>query len=293
MKEPNSTELIPEIVEQLVVNGNSNECLCCNGEKEQMPSGRVLSEVVELVRAIVFPGYYGDVTSDSSTLRYRLGVNVEQLYSKLSSQIYAALSFCHDRDCSEERNRVALSCTTALLSFLPDLRCKMAMDVIAAYNGDPAAKSYAEVICCYPTIKAVLNYRMAHRLYELEVPLLPRMITEMAHSETGIDIHPGATIGDYFSIDHGTGIVIGETCIIGNNVKLYQGVTLGAKSFPVDDNGNPIKGILRHPIIGNNVVIYSNATVLGRVTVGDNAVIGGNVWVTEDVPEGMQVVQKR
>lgn len=293
MKESNSTEFIPEIVEQLVVSGNSNECLCCNGEREQMPSGRVLSEVVELVREIVFPGYYGDAACNGSTLRYRLGVNVENLYTALSSQVYAALCFCHDRDCGEERDRVAHSCTAAFISFLPELRRKMAMDVTATYNGDPAAKSYAEVICCYPTIKAVLNYRMAHKLYELAVPLLPRMITEMAHSETGIDIHPGATIGDNFSIDHGTGIVIGETCIIGDNVKLYQGVTLGAKSFPVDESGNPIKGILRHPVIGNNVVIYSNATVLGRVFIGDNAVIGGNVWVTEDVPEGMQVIQKR
>jgi len=139
----------------------------------------------------------------------------------------------------------------------------------------------------------VSNYRMAHRLLELGVPLIPRIISEIAHSETGIDIHPGALIGNYFTIDHGTGIVIGETCIIGDNVKLYQGVTLGAKSFPLDENGNPIKGIPRHPILEDNVIVYSNATILGRVTVGQGAVIGGNIWVTENVPAGAHIVQRK
>ena len=138
----------------------------------------------------------------------------------------------------------------------------------AAYNGDPAAESSAEIISCYPVIKALTNYRIAHELVILNVPLIPRMMTEMAHSETGIDIHPAATIGNYFTIDHGSGVVIGATCIIGNNVKLYQGVTLGAKSFPLDENGNPIKGIPRHPIIEDNVVVYANATILGRITIG-------------------------
>ena len=157
---------------------------------------------------------------------------------------------------------------------------------MSAYNGDPAADNPAEIIACYPVIKALTNYRVAHELLQLGVPLIPRMLTEMAHSETGIDIHPGATIGRYFTIDHGTGVVIGATTVIGNNVKLYQGVTLGAKSFPLDDKGIPIKGIPRHPIIGDDVVIYANATVLGRIHIGNGCVVGANVWVTHDLEPG-------
>ena len=166
-------------------------------------------------------------------------------------------------------------------------------DVEAAYNGDPAAESYGEVIFCYPAIKAISNYRIAHELLELGVPLIPRIITEMAHSETGIDIHPAAKIGSYFTIDHGTGVVIGATSIIGNNVKLYQGVTLGAKSFPLDADGKPIKGIPRHPILEDNVIVYSNATILGRITIGHDATVGGNIWVTENVPAGARIVQTK
>ncbi|MGL5262195.1 MAG: serine O-acetyltransferase, partial [Bacteroides sp.] len=155
------------------------------------------------------------------------------------------------------------------------------------------AHSIGEVICCYPAIKAISNYRIAHELLLLGIPLIPRMITEMAHSETGIDIHPAAQIGHHFTIDHGTGVVIGATTIIGNHVKLYQGVTLGAKSFPLDENGQPIKGIDRHPIIKDNVIIYSNATILGRITIGENAVIGGNIWVTEPVAPNARIVQRK
>ena len=150
-----------------------------------------------------------------------------------------------------------------------------------------------EVIFCYPIIRAITNYRIAHELLLLDVPLIPRIITEMAHSETGIDIHPGATIGEYFTIDHGTGTVIGETAVIGNHVKIYQGVTLGAKSFPLDQNGKPIKGIPRHPIIEDNVIIYANSTILGRITIGRNAIIGGNMWVDKDVEAGSMITQRR
>lgn len=293
MKNEKISEIIPEIVDKLTAPVGDEKLQNCSDGNETMPSGRVLADIVELVRAIVFPGYYGEPICNDVTLAYRVGVNIEKLYSKLHSQIYAVQCFCHDEHSHAERERIASESATAFVAFLPELRRKMALDVKATFNGDPAATGYAEVISCYPTIKAVMNYRMAHVLYEMNIPLLPRMITEMAHSETGIDIHPGAVIGDYFSIDHGTGVVIGETCIIGNNVKLYQGVTLGAKSFPLDEEGNPIKGIPRHPIIGNNVIIYSNSTVLGRITVGENAVIGGNVWITEDVPDNERVVQRR
>ena len=194
--------------------------------------------------------------------------------------------------CDDEVKELARSLAIQYIESLGELRASLALDVRAAFNGDPAATSFGEVICCYPGLRAVSNYRMAHRLLTLGVPLIPRAITELAHSETGIDIHPGARIGESFAIDHGTGVVIGETCIIGNNVKIYQGVTLGAKSIPVDNEGMPLN-IPRHPILEDDVVVYSNASILGRITIGKGAIIGGNVWVIEDVPAGGRVVQQR
>ncbi len=208
----------------------------------------------------------------------------------------AGLCFGASEECTEDtesKQVKAADLAAKLIGLLPQLRRTLATDVEAAYNGDPAAQSFGEVICCYPAIKAITNYRIAHELLKLGVPLIPRIITEMAHSETGIDIHPGAQIGSYFTIDHGTGVVIGATSIIGNNVKLYQGVTLGAKSFPLDKDGNPIKGIPRHPILEDDVIVYSNATILGRITVGKGATVGGNIWVTEDVPTGARLVQTK
>lgn len=226
-------------------------------------------DIVQLSRAVLFHEYYGNDTltleDEEKLLREKL-INDEIL-------------------CAEDADRFMAS--------MDSIRQSLQTDVEAAYNGDPAAESFDEIICCYPVMKALMNYRVAHELLQMNVPLIPRLITEMAHSETGIDIHPGAKIGDYFTIDHGTGVVIGETSIIGNNVKLYQGVTLGAKSFPLDENGNPIKGILRHPILEDGVIVYSNSTILGRITVGKDAVIGGNVWVTRDVKPGEKVLQKK
>jgi serine O-acetyltransferase len=260
-----------------------------------MPSISVLQEIVLLARSILFPGFFGDSDVNEHTMLYHIGVNVDKLYILLSQQIKAGMCFnsetkapiCADLD--EKAKQIA----GAFVAQLPCIRQQLHTDVIAAYNGDPAAKSFGEIIFCYPSIRAISNYRIANALLQLGVPLIPRIITEMAHSETGIDIHPGATIGEYFTIDHGTGVVIGETAIIGANVKMYQGVTLGAKSFPLDENGNPIKGILRHPHIGNNVIIYSNSTILGRIKVGDGAVIGGNLWIDTDVPEGSKLAQKK
>ncbi len=260
---------------------------------EPMPSWRVINEVVNLVRAIVFPGYFGDSVQEAHTLVYKTGMNVDRLYKLLYEQVYAGLCYGNEDMEPVDAAAAAQEATLGFISYLPCLREKLAKDVEATYNGDPAATGFGEVISCYPGVKAVSNYRMAHRLLELGVPLIPRIISEIAHSETGIDIHPGARIGEYFTIDHGTGIVIGETCIIGNNVKLYQGVTLGAKSFPLDEKGNPIKGIPRHPILEDNVIVYSNSTILGRITVGKGAVIGGNIWVTDNVPAGVQIVQRK
>ncbi|MBM6992188.1 MAG: serine acetyltransferase [Prevotella sp.] len=251
-----------------------------------LPSGKVLEEIIQLSRAILFPGYFGKPRVNISTIKYQIGVDVENLHRLLSEQILSGL--CSSEDDNDGTKLHAKKAKSKELAFqliekLPAIRHTLGTDVVAAYNGDPAAKSYAEILSCYPVIKTLTNYRIAHELFLLGVPLIPRIITEMAHSETGIDIHPGATIGEYFTIDHGTGVVIGETCVIGNNVKIYQGVTLGAKSFPLDEQGNPIKGIARHPVIEDNVVIYANATVLGRITIGKDCVVGANTWVLEDM----------
>ena len=257
----------------------------------RMPSEKVLAEIIDIARDIIFPYHYGETPVYADTLKYYIGVRVDRLSRLLREQILIALSY----ECNKCSQAPALadSITEKFVALLPELRRVLTTDVVAAYNGDPAAKNHGEIISCYPVIKALTNYRIAHELLQLGVPLIPRMLTEMAHSETGIDIHPGAQIGESFTIDHGTGVVIGETCIIGCGVKLYQGVTLGAKSFPLDDNGNPIKGIPRHPILEDNVIIYSNATILGRITIGRGAVIGGNIWVTHDVPAGCHVVQQQ
>ncbi|TRX70670.1 serine O-acetyltransferase [Carboxylicivirga sp. M1479] len=260
----------------------------------KMPSISALEDVVNLSREVIFPGYYGDSSIRPESVSYYIGVNTEKLYTLLVDQIFAGLCFMCDNpegfDLNEQKSQ-AHDYASSFISRLPEIRRVLATDVEAAFLGDPAAKSKGEVIFCYPAIRAITNYRVANALLEIGVPLIPRMISEMAHSETGIDIHPRATIGEYFSIDHGTGVVIGATSIIGNNVKLFQGVTLGAKSFPLDSDGNPIKGIPRHPIIEDNVVIYAQATILGRITVGANSIIGGNVWVTNSVVPYSKVVQ--
>ena len=262
-----------------------------------MPSINTLQEIVQLCRSILFPGYFDEAPLNSETLKFHIGVNVDHLLMLLSKEIKAGICFNGNTKITtekcEELDKISLQKAVEFILKLPEIRQKLYTDVIAIYNGDPAAKSFGEVIFCYPGLKAITNYRLAHALLKLDVPLIPRIITEMAHSETGIDIHPGAEIGEYFMIDHGTGVVIGETSVIGNNVKMYQGVTLGAKSFPLDENGNPIKGIVRHPKIGNNVIIYSNSTILGNITIGDGAVIGGNLWVDKDVPAGARLSQDK
>jgi serine O-acetyltransferase len=287
--------MLTEAVEELSKSSSYKGLFHQHTDGNPLPSSQALHEIVELSRAILFPGFYGNSTVNSHTVTYHIGVNVERLADLLAEQILAGLCFdsaegaCYSAD----QRREALDKTIRLVNRLPELRRTLATDVEAAYNGDPAARSYGEVIFCYPSIRAISNYRLAHELLLLGVPLIPRIITEMAHSETGIDIHPGAVIGSHFCIDHGTGVVIGETCIIGNNVKLYQGVTLGAKNFPLDQAGRPIKGILRHPILEDDVIVYSNATILGRITIGRGAVVGGNIWVTKDVPAGGHIAQTR
>ncbi|WP_302977072.1 serine O-acetyltransferase [Paraprevotella clara] len=292
----NFTHLLAQTVTELSEDSSLKGLFHEHQDGDPLPSGKVLHEIIELCRAILFPGFYGKSTVNHHTITYHIGVNIERLYNLLTEQIHAGLCFdakeTGDYACDTKREK-AIDLAGQFISRLPALREVLATDVEAAYNGDPAAESYGEIISCYPIIKALSNYRIAHELLLLGVPLIPRIITEMAHSETGIDIHPAARIGHHFTIDHGTGVVIGATCIIGNHVKLYQGVTLGAKSFPLDDDGHPIKGIPRHPILEDDVIVYSNATILGRITVGRGATVGGNIWVTEDVPAGARLVQKK
>ena len=290
------TLCLTQVVDQLSNSNSYQELFHEQRDGELLPSAKELNTIIELCRTILFPGYFGNSSINSRTIKYHIGVNVESLLELLTDQIFAGLCFTrrhNDQDCREVKRQEAAQKAISFITKLPEMRHTLATDVKAAYISDPAAQSVGEVICCYPAIRAISNYRIAHELLLLGAPLIPRMITEMAHSETGIDIHPGAQIGGFFTIDHGTGVVIGATTIIGNNVKLYQGVTLGAKSFPLDKNNQPIKGILRHPIIEDDVIIYSNATILGRIRIGKGAVIGGNIWVTEDVESNSRIVQRK
>ncbi len=259
----------------------------------QKPSPSVLSlrEVMLLLRKVIFPGFFGsEQEAQVDSIQYYTGVYLEQIYDLLHEQIYNGLCFEVDRCCdSKDRaSRIAID----FINKIPHIKYLLSTDVKAILDGDPAAKSLSEIIFCYPAVHAILHQRVAHELLKLGVPVLPRIITEMAHSETGIDIHPGAQIGEYFSIDHGTGIVVGQTAIIGNHVRLYQGVTLGAKNFTLDEEGLPID-VPRHQIIEDYVTIYSNASILGRITIGKGSVIGGNIWLTHSVPPNSKVLQTR
>jgi len=287
---------LTSVVDALCASGNDLACLSRrNANCHIMPSRNAVIEIVESLRSVLFPGYFGASELNDESMPFQVGATLDKVLRSLQEQIKKGLSFVCEREpraCSECEES-AIRITQVFLSRLPDVRRLLAKDVQAAYEGDPAATSPEEVIICYPAMLAVTNYRLAHELYRLDVPLLPRIITEHAHSITGIDIHPGATIGEKFFIDHGTGVVIGETCVIGKGVRIYQGVTLGAKSFPLDENGNPIKGILRHPIVEDDVIIYGGATILGNVTIGRGSVVGGNVWLTENVPPGSRITQAR
>lgn len=291
----NTILLLTETVEKLSDPQTLKGLFHQHREGYPLPSSTVLEEIVQLSRAILFPGFFGKSQVNIQTIQYQIGVEMEKLSYLLKEQILAGLCFSEDYETKSgmvDLKKQARELASEMISRLPKVRSVLATDVEAAYNGDPAAKSYAEILLCYPVLKALTSYRLAHELFLMGVPLIPRMMTEMTHSETGIDIHPGATIGSHFTIDHGTGVVIGETCVIGNHVKLYQGVTLGAKSFPLDEQGNPIKGIPRHPIIEDDVIVYANATLLGRITIGRGATVGANTWILEDMPPEAKVFKK-
>jgi serine O-acetyltransferase len=258
----------------------------------KLPSRKVLVGIADGLRAVLFPNRLGlpDLTDES--VDYYVGHMLDVTLRDLLVQVRRELRFVSGVDAANNADREqAAAILRAFAKRLPHIRSLLESDIQAAYEGDPAARSIDEVLVCYPGITAITHYRLAHELHCLGVPLIARMISEIAHSATGIEIHPGAKIGGSFFIDHGTGVVIGETAVIGEHVRLYQAVTLGAKRFPVDEHGALVKGNLRHPIVEDDVVIYAGATILGRITIGRGSTIGGNVWLTRSVPPGSNVSQ--
>ena len=261
-----------------------------NGAFIEMPSREALQEIMEGLFAALFPTHFGLSDFTDEGIDYFVGHTLDATLRVLLQQIARELRFSSSLTEGERTTR-AYHLTRAFSTRLPQVRALLESDIQAAYQGDPAARSIEEVRFCYPGVTAITHHRLAHELYLLDLPLLARIIAELAHSATGIDIHPGAEIGESFFIDHGTGVVIGETARIGSRVRLYQAVTLGAKRFPVRSNGSLVKGNPRHPIVEDDVVIYAGATILGRVTIGRGSTIGGNVWLTRDVPPGSNVTQ--
>ncbi len=262
----------------------------------ELPSRDALAQIMDGLRGALFPMRLGPPDLRQESEDFYVGHTLDTVLHALLVQVRLELGYDARHGAQapdgllEQR---ALRIVREFAHDLPRIRALLDSDVVAAFEGDPAARSVDEVLLCYPGILAVIHHRVAHRLYELGVPLLARIVAELAHGQTGVDIHPGATIGAGFFIDHGTGVVIGETAVIGERVRVYQAVTLGARSFPTDASGHPLKGLPRHPVVEDDVVIYAGATVLGRVTVGRGATVGGNVWVTHDVPPGANVTQAR
>lgn len=256
-----------------------------------LPSVDEVRRIVELVKSIIFTDYFYKRQPEEQIRSYYIGVNMEELYGLLRRQIARGLQFCEDGAESDVMD-VAEELSLKFIDRLPEVKRLLYTDVEAMFHNDPAATNYGEVIYCYPVVNAMTHYRMAHELHRMQVPVIPRIITEQAHSRTGIDIHPGAQIGEYFSIDHGTGVVIGETTVIGHHVTLYQGVTLGAKNFKYDTEGNMLN-VPRHPILEDNVTVYSNASILGRITIGHDSVVGGNIWLTHSIPPHSRLLQSK
>jgi len=264
------------------------------GNPLRLPSRKSLASIVEGLSAALFPNRLGLRQLAHESIDYYVGHTLDEACRDLVEQVVLELQFVAGSGIDHrEQGRRAQELVRDFARGLPDIRRVLETDILAAYEGDPAARSIDEVLACYPGITAILHHRLAHALHRLGLPLIARMIAEIAHSTTGIDIHPGAQIGTSFFIDHGTGVVIGETAVLGNRVRLYHGVTLGAKRFAVDETGGLVKGNARHPIVEDNVVIYAGATILGRVTLGQGSVIGGNVWLTHSIPPGSQISQAK
>jgi serine O-acetyltransferase len=283
---------LPEIVDRMVATCYNSNCFE-HVDASPLPSRERVIELVEICKDILFPGYFRSRNMDSVNLQYRMGLEISGLYDKLAKEIahsirHECIRYGHPcLNCEEMGEEKAFR----FLEALPSLRTILATDVKAAYDGDPAASSYDEIIFSYPGILAILTYRAAHLLYDLEVPILPRIMAEYAHSITGIDIHPGAVIGESFFIDHGTGVVIGQTAVLGRRVKLYQGVTLGALSFRRTGSGELDRHSKRHPTLEDDVTVYAGSTILGGETIiGARSVIGGNIWLTHSIPPDTKVL---
>ena len=259
----------------------------------EFPSREALTQITEQLKGALFPMRLGPLDLRHESEDFYVGHTLDAALHALLTQARLELAYVlrHTQPADSVIEQQATTAVRGFAAALPGIRRLLDSDVLAAYQGDPAARSVDEVLLCYPGILAMIHHRLAHRLYQLGLPLLARIVAELAHSETGIDIHPGAQIGPGFFIDHGTGVVIGETAVIGQRVRVYQAVTLGAKRFPTDAEGHLQKGLPRHPVVQDDVVIYAGATILGRVTLGRGAVIGGNVWLTHDVPAGGNVTQ--
>lgn len=286
-----SRDSFPEDLTKALVASYGRHSRTCNLGNEIIPSRDAIAAVVEDLLELLFPGFHRRQNLNSGNIRYHVGDLLGDLHVRLAEQISRVGQ--PGRTPSEAKGR-SMEQARGLLERLPALREVLEADVLAAYEGDPAAHSCQEVVFCYPGLHAVAVFRLAHELLLLGVPVIPRMMTELAHGQTGIDLHPGARIGPGFFIDHGTGVVVGGTCVIGNRVKLYQGVTLGALSFPRDSDGNIIRGRKRHPTLEDDVVVYANATILGGDTVvGHHSVIGSSVWLTQSVaPHSIVMMDK-
>ncbi|HEY0063757.1 MAG TPA: serine O-acetyltransferase EpsC [Telluria sp.] len=283
------------VIEALRVSREGTHNIRHHGRVRELPSREALAQIVDGLSAALFPTHYGRPNLTDDSIDYFVGDTLTTTLNTLVEQVRRGLLFAPDAEAEHDEaiTQRAVAITRDFAASLPTIRALLVSDVQAALAGDPAATTVAEIMLCYPGTIAILYYRFAHRLRQLGVPFLARLISDIGHSLTGIDIHPGAQIGASFFIDHGTGVVIGETAVIGERVRLYQAVTLGAKRFPQDENGALIKGVARHPIVENDVVIYAGATILGRITIGAGSTIGGNVWLTESVAPGSSINQAR
>jgi serine O-acetyltransferase len=286
-------EQLPEYTRRLIETyGDETPAAHSLDQRRQLPSPERTVALLEMMFEVLYPGYHGSQRLIRENVAYHVGARLDDIADELDEQVYLAVrSECPAEEPCAHCTQIVDRAVETFIQALPSVRRLLILDLQAAYDGDPAAKNFAEILLAYPGHEAITVYRIAHQLTLAEVPLLPRMMTEWAHRRTGVDIHPGATIGESFFIDHGTGVVIGETTVIGANVKIYQGVTLGALSFPKDERGRLIRGHKRHPTIEDEVVIYAGATILGGETViGRGSVIGGNTWVTHSVPAGSKVI---
>jgi serine O-acetyltransferase len=290
-KPPQKRWQLEQLVAALRVSREETHSIRRDGEARRAPSREALQAILDGLTEALFPRHYGQFDLDGENIDYFVGNRLSTALDSLCDQVHRAALFIGDELTAGFRRDDAIELTRKFASELADVRGLIISDLRAAFVGDPAARNFPEILIGYPGMTAIIHHRLAHILHQLGARLIARLVAEIAHTRTGIDIHPGARIGSGFFIDHGTGVVIGETAIIGDNVRIYQAVTLGARHFPTDDDGNLIKGDARHPIVDDDVVIYAGATILGRITIGRGSTIGGNVWVTQDVPPNSIVTQ--